>query len=200
MTGRDARPWDGHGGRYLDFLRGHLSPGRYAHSLRVAEAARGLAARHGADAERAWLAGLLHDCARDLPTPELIRTARERGLLDRAAAPLPELLHALVGAVVAREELGVEDEEVLRAIARHTTGEEGMGAVELAVFVADYVEPARSFPGVEEVRRLAEESLVGAALLAVEQTVARLAGAGRVVDGRSLRALEDLRQRARRSD
>ncbi len=182
--------------KLTDFVRGRLSPWRFHHSLRVAATARRLAARHGADPERAWLAGLLHDCARELPAADLVRAADRRGLLDQAGAPLPELLHALVGAAVAREELGIEDEEVLSAIARHTTGEAGMGAVELAVFVADYVEPGRSFPGVEEVRRVAEESLSRAALLALEQTVSRLAEAGRPVDARSVRALDDLRRRA----
>lgn len=183
--------------RYVEELRRRLSPWRFAHSLRVAETARRLADKHGLDGGRAWLAGLLHDYAREVPLAEMRRLARERGLEGVAAEPSVELLHGLVGSTLVRDELGVVDEEVLRAIARHTTGEAGMAGLELSVFVGDYAEPERTFAGVEEVRALAEASLEAAALRAVEQTVAHLSAAGRLVDERSLRALRDLRARVK---
>ncbi len=135
-----------------------LSPASLGHSERVAETARALATRFGADAERAALAGLLHDWSRDESTEGLLDFARRNGLpvcdVDRA---VPYLLHAGVAAAQVREAFPGIDPTVLDAIASHTLGEAGMTDLMRIVYIADTIEPARAFQGVEDLRRLASD-------------------------------------------
>ncbi len=173
-------------------VRSRLSARRFEHVLAVAETAARLASRYGADAERAWLAGLIHDYARELPPAEAVRLAAARGLLERVDEPSVALLHALLGAELAREELGIEDEQVLRAVACHTTGEAAMTTLDKVVYLADVIEPGRRFPGVERLRDLAWRDLDAAVLAALRQSVADLVRAGKKVDRRTLAAIASL--------
>ena len=128
-------------------LRAHLDQEhRYAHSVRVARCADLLAQRHGLDAAKARTAGMLHDLAR-LYTPErLLHECAQRGMpiapFERAH---PMLLHARLGAVLAREEFGIRDGDVLSAIEKHTTGAGEMSGLDCAVYLADSLEPNRRF-------------------------------------------------------
>lgn len=119
---------------------------RYAHSVRVARCADVLAQRHGADAKKARLAGLLHDLAR-LYTPEMLLAESEaRGLpISAAERAHPMLLHAKLGAAIARERFGVDDPQVLSAIEKHTTGAGEMSPLDCIVYLADSLEPGRTF-------------------------------------------------------
>jgi predicted HD superfamily hydrolase involved in NAD metabolism len=119
---------------------------RYQHSVRVARCAEELARRHGVDARKARLAGMLHDLAR-LYTPErLLAEASARGfIIGDAEREHPMLLHARLGAALAREEFGVEDDDVLSAIEKHTTGATAMSPLDCVVYLADSLEPNRSF-------------------------------------------------------
>ena len=154
------------------YARERLSDKRYAHTVRVAETAERLAKLHGLDPERARLAGLLHDTAREVGKEELLRVAEEDGLpVGDFERERPILLHGPVAAEFAREDLGVEDGEVLDAVRAHTTGEPGMGPLALALFVADKIEPGREQPGVEDLRELAPVSLHRAARAALEDSV-----------------------------
>ena len=104
-------------------LKSRLKPGRYEHSLGVAETAVFLAGRFHADVEKARLAGLLHDCARQYPNEQLIAEAERRGIgIGPVERAMPLLLHAYIGASLVREEYGVEDEEIARAIYCHKIG------------------------------------------------------------------------------
>ncbi|MGB8907656.1 MAG: bis(5'-nucleosyl)-tetraphosphatase (symmetrical) YqeK [Candidatus Cybelea sp.] len=120
---------------------------RYAHSVRVARCAEILAQRHSLDSRKARLAGMLHDLAR-LYTPErlLAESASRRFPIDAAAREHPVLLHARLGAAIARERFGVEDADVLSAIEKHTTGAQEMSPLDQAVYLADSLEPGRRFP------------------------------------------------------
>jgi predicted HD superfamily hydrolase involved in NAD metabolism len=144
------------------WLQERLSPHRYQHSLGVAATARELAERFGADADRAELAGLLHDAAREWRPPQLLEGAREAGLevtYMEEMAPMP-CLHGPLGAEVAKREFGVADAELLEAIAHHTMGRERMGLLERVVFLADAIEPNRpSMPYIDELRELAHKDL-----------------------------------------
>ena len=154
------------------YARGRLSDKRYAHTLRVAETAGRLAKLHGLDPVKARLAGLLHDTAREVGKEELLRVAGEDGLpVGEFERERPILLHGPVAAELAREDLGVEDGEVLDAVRMHTTGEPGMGPLALALFVADKIEPGREQPGVEDLRELAPVSLHCAARTALEDSI-----------------------------
>ena len=153
------------------YARERLSDKRYAHTLRVAETAEHLAKQHGLDPERARLAGLLHDTAREVGKEELLRVAEEDGIpVGDFERERPILLHGPVAAKLAREVLGVEDGEILDAVRVHTTGEPGMGPLALALFVADKIEPSREQPGVEDLRELAPVSLHRAARAALEDS------------------------------
>ena len=140
-------------------LSRRLKKSRYEHSLGVADTAAFLARRFGEDEARARTAGLLHDCAREFPNEAMRAEADARGIKYGAVEEsMPLLLHAPLGAAVARERYGADDEGVLRAIARHTVGGASMTALDKIVYFADMVEPTRDYPGVEELRRLAREA------------------------------------------
>lgn len=142
-----------------DALSRRLKRSRYEHSLGVADTAAFLARRFGEDEARARTAGLLHDCAREFPNEAMRAEADARGVSYGAVeASMPLLLHAPLGALLAREKYGAEDEAVLRAIARHTVGGASMTALDKIVYFADMVEPTRAYPGVEELRCLMREA------------------------------------------
>ncbi|MEW6545331.1 MAG: bis(5'-nucleosyl)-tetraphosphatase (symmetrical) YqeK [Bacillota bacterium] len=148
---------------------------RWAHSLGTATVARELAPRLGADPAKAWIAGLVHDIARDLPAGELLSLAGCFGILvDTVEREAPELLHGPVGAELARRELGVDDPEILDAVARHTVGGAGLRPLSLLLYLADFIEPNRDFPGVEEVRQTARRDPELAALWTMEKTLTYL--------------------------
>ena len=176
------------------YARERLSDKRYAHTVRVAETAERLAKLHGLDPERARLAGLLHDTAREVGKEELLRVAEEDGLpVGDFERERPILLHGPVAAEFAREDLGVEDGEVLDAVRAHTTGEPGMGLIALILFVADKIEPGREQPGVEDLRELAPVSLHRAARAALEDSVSYNERRDRPAHPKSRQTLEWLR-------
>lgn len=149
-----------------------LTPKRYTHSLNVMSTSIELAQKYGADAEKAGLAGLLHDCARDLKKDDLLALCEKYGIItDEITHEYPALLHGQLGACLARELYGAEDQEVLEAIACHTMGRSGMRIISRIVFLADYIEPGRHFPGVENIRLAAEESIEKAMLMGIDNTI-----------------------------
>jgi predicted HD superfamily hydrolase involved in NAD metabolism len=144
-------------------VRERLTPRRLEHSLRVAALAEELARRFGAAPEAAAVAGLLHDYCRELPAEPLLAAAGRHGIrVDTVAARRPAgLLHAPVAAAELRA-AGLVDAEVAGAIARHTVGGAGMTTLEQILYLADFCEPGRDFPGLDEVRALARDSLAAA--------------------------------------
>ncbi len=145
-------------------VREHLSQQhRYKHSVRVARCAELLAQRHGLDSRKARLAGMLHDLARLYSPARLIAECEARGLrIDPIEREHPVLLHARLGAAIARESFGVEDAEVLSAIEKHTTGAPEMSPLDCAVYLADSLEPGRTFPERGELWELALRDLTAA--------------------------------------
>jgi predicted HD superfamily hydrolase involved in NAD metabolism len=133
---------------------------RYAHSVRVARCADLLAQRHDIDSRKARLAGLLHDLARLYSPERLLAECAARGIrIGAVEREHPVLLHARLGAALARELFGVEDGEVLSAISKHTTGAREMSPLDCAVYLADSLEPSRSFPERGELWQLALRDL-----------------------------------------
>ena len=162
------------------FARERLSPKRYGHTLRVADTAEVLARTHGLDPDRARLSALLHDAAREMGSEEVLDLAERWGLpVGEPERENPKLLHGPVAAEMGRRELGVEDAEVLDAVREHTTGRPGMGPLSLALFVADKIEPARDYPSVGRVRRMAGEDLREAATESLRRSIAHNEERGR---------------------
>ena len=176
------------------YARERLSDKRYEHTLRVADAAERLARAHGLDRATTRLAALLHDSSREVEPEELLRLAEERGVpVGPPERESPKLLHGPVAAELAREDLGVESEDVLEAVRVHTTGAPGMGPVALAVFLADKIEPARDYPGIEELRDLARQDLKSAARVSLERAISHNEERGNRTHPDSLEALEWLK-------
>jgi predicted HD superfamily hydrolase involved in NAD metabolism len=177
------------------FARERLSEKRYGHTVRVAGTAEGLARKHGIDPAQTRLAALLHDAARETEPDEFLRLAKEWNLsVGEPERQSAKLLHGPVAAELARRELGVADEEVLEAIRVHTVGEARMGPLALALYVADKIEPARDYPSVDRLRRLAREDLRQAAIEALRRVVAYNEGRGRPVHPSSREMLEWLEE------
>ncbi|BAS28604.1 bis(5'-nucleosyl)-tetraphosphatase (symmetrical) YqeK [Limnochorda pilosa] len=161
----------------------------YEHSLGVAGTARVMAARFGADREAAHVAGLLHDLAKPLSPEALLKEAERSGIVvDEVERANPMLLHGPLAAELVREELGIADEQVLDAIRYHTTGRARMGLLEMIVYTADLIEPGRSYPGVEALRKLAGEDLAAACRAGLEQTLRYCLDRGWLIHPRSLEA------------
>ena len=156
----------------INKLKEKLPPNRFKHSLGVSETAVMLARKYGADPDKARIAGLLHDCARGMTPDDLLQRAETFGIVitdvDRRE---PVLLHAPVGAFIAKLDYGITDADVLMAITRHTTGGSGMSLLDDMIFLADFIEPGRSFSGVEKLRELAKKDLQEALLAAYDQTL-----------------------------
>ena len=146
-------------------IRGHLkeklSPMRYEHTLGVSFTCISLAMRYGYDLNKAELAGLLHDCAKCLSTEKKIGLCVKKNIdITEVEISNPGLLHAKAGMVLAEEEYGIKDTQILHAIRVHTTGEADMGLLDKILFVADYIEPNRcEAPRLEEIRKLAFSDL-----------------------------------------
>lgn len=133
-------------------LRAVLSQKRYCHSLAVASLAREMARAFGANEDKAYLAGLLHDCAK-LPERMAELTDKYADMLDSETLLCPPVVHAPLGAILAREEYGITDGEVLCAIARHTVAGEGMSLLDKIIYIADMAEAGRDFDGVDLIRK-----------------------------------------------
>jgi predicted HD superfamily hydrolase involved in NAD metabolism len=171
--------------------RSRLSEKRYGHTLRVADTAADLARVHGLDEERARLSALIHDAARESEPEEFLRLAEEWNLtVEEPERQSPKLLHGPVAAELARRELGVRDEEVLEAVRAHTTAKPEMGPLSLTLYVADKIEPARDYPSVERLRKLAREDLHAATTEALRRAIAHNEGRGKDVHPSSRAALE----------
>lgn len=152
---------------------------RYQHTVRVARCADVLAQRHGLDARKARLAGMLHDLARLYPGPRLISECELRSMpispFERAN---PVVLHARLGASIAQEAFGVHDPEVLSAIEMHTLGGESMSPLDCVVYLADGLEPGREYSGRHELWDLANRDLAAGMHGVLQSTLRHLARKG----------------------
>ena len=176
-------------------VRGRLSEHRLRHTLNVKEMALRLARRYGADEEKAAMAAILHDAAKEISKPELLRIMRDNAIIAKGAEKRPApVWHGVCAAILARTEWGVEDEENLSAIACHTTGKAGMTRLDKIIFLADMISAERSYPGVEELRALAMEDLDAAMIRALTMTIQFVEEKQAPVDEESRRALRWLQE------
>ncbi len=150
-----------------------LDPERYQHTLGVAYTASALAMRYETDIEKAFIAGLLHDCAKCIPNDEKRKLCEEYGIsLTETELAVPSLIHAKLGAYLAEHAYGIEDREILDAIRTHTTGEPKMNLLQKIIFTADYIEPNRNTaPNLQEIRQLSFTDLDRAICRILEDTL-----------------------------
>lgn len=151
-----------------------MSERRFKHVLGVEETAIALAKKYGASPEKASIAALTHDYAKERPDDEFIlvinRDGYDKELLNYGNA----IWHGLVGADFVSRELGITDGEILSAIRLHTTGAAQMSLLDKIIYVADYIEPGRTFPGVKEARELALLDLDEAVAFETKHTLEHL--------------------------
>lgn len=176
----------------LAYIRKNLKKSRYEHTLRVRDEAIRLAGRFGADAEKAETAAIFHDMAKNLPQDEMNALVREFGL-DEKYIDQPNLAHSKLAACLMRRDFGITDPDLLNAVSYHTTGRAGMSLLEKVVFLADAIEPERSYPSANEIRRIAEKDLDRACIRMLERTIAYLQRKRAVIDPDTQDALYDLK-------
>ncbi|MFD0588158.1 bis(5'-nucleosyl)-tetraphosphatase (symmetrical) YqeK [Paenibacillus sp. GCM10027627] len=158
----------------IERVKSEMPERRWRHTEGVMATSRELAVRFGEDADRAELAAILHDVAKFWPIARQESIITDNGLDQDVLRYDKELWHAPVGAWVAEHEYGVSDEGVLDAIRFHTSGRLGMSKLEKIVWLADYIEPGRDFPGVDAIRKLAAENLDEAVVAGLTGTISYL--------------------------
>lgn len=171
----------------------YLKHKRIPHVLGVEHEAIRLAERYGGDMDRIRVAALLHDCTKKLDMPTQLALCKKYGLeLDELEQKALKLLHSKTGAAIARDLYGVDD-EVYNAIYYHTTGRANMTHMEKIVYLADYIEPTRDFPGVDKLRKVCYEDLDKGLLMGLEMTIEEMAEMGNPVHHATLEARDALK-------
>lgn len=159
----------------LSKIKAVMSDKRFNHVLGVEQTAIELAERYGYDKEKAGLAGLLHDYAKEISDQEFLDLIDKYNLDPELKKWGNNVWHGMVGIYKIQEDLGVTDKDILHSIETHTVSSSQMSLLDKIVYVADYIEPGRRFPLVEEARAIAKESLDKAVAYETVHTVEHLA-------------------------
>ncbi|KYD10956.1 hypothetical protein B4102_1742 [Heyndrickxia sporothermodurans] len=155
----------------LQLVAEQLTEKRYIHTLGVVDTAVHLAEKYQVDVKKAELAAIFHDYAKFRPLNEMKQIIVQQKFDEQLLHYNPELWHAPVGAYLVQQEAGILDLDILDAIRYHTSGRKNMTDLEKVIYIADYIEPGRSFPGVEEARKIADKDLDEALLFSVRNTI-----------------------------
>lgn len=167
-------------------LKQKLSPKRYLHTIGVAYLASSLAMCHGTNHRDALVAGLLHDCAKNIPEDELLERCLKKHIkLSETEKRIPGILHAPYGAYLAKETYQITQEDILLAVRNHTLGRPSMSPLEQIVFLADYLETERTQPTephLDVIRKTAFENLDDATCLVCKNTLRYFEETGKDAD------------------
>ena len=154
-----------------EIVKNILSEKRYIHTLGVAETAKKLAEKLGVNPEKAYLAGMVHDIAKEMPVSEMLDFCNKHGIeLSGVERNNPALLHAPVGAVLIKD-YGIDDPEISDAVKYHTVGRAEMSLLEKIIYLSDMIEPSRNYKEVEMLRNLCEEDFYKAFEEALRQSM-----------------------------
>ncbi len=171
-----------------------LTPKRYLHTIGVAYLSTSLAMCYGISHRDALVAGLLHDCAKNLPEDAMLQQCLTMNLpLSEHEKRIPELIHAVYGAYLAKEEYKIIQEDILLAIRNHTLGRPQMSKLEQIVYLADYLEPERmqpTIPSLDELRSIAFQNLDKATYLVSENSIRYFESTGKDTDPMTYRVYE----------
>ncbi len=172
-----------------NYLKNNLKPSRYGHTLGVVNTSIKLAEIYGEDKNKAEIAALCHDVAKNMRDKELKKIIEDENIsLSIDEENTQELWHSIVAPIISRKVFEIEDEEILNAMRWHTTGKENMTNLEKIIYLADLIEPSRRFDGVDEIRELAYKDLDAAMLKALTHTTIYLLTKGCAVDINSVKA------------
>ena len=157
----------------IEKLKGTLSEKRFNHTMGVAKEAVRLAKHYGGDEEKAYIAGLLHDCAKEISYEDSLKLIEEKRIeADELLRQCRGIVHGPVGEYLAKEEYGVTDKEILSAIRYHSTGRSNMTLLEKIIFLADFIEPGRKFEDIDKAREIAYEDIDDAIIFTCNKILA----------------------------
>lgn len=168
--------------KYINLIKNSMSEYRFHHSMCVAKKARELAIKHGEDADRAYLAGILHDITKEMPAPEQEKLIEENGhTLTFVEKGNHRVYHQMSGAAYVKNVLGIDDVDVIGAIRYHTTGRADMTKFEMIVYLADFTSEDRSYPDVDIMRKETDKDLLSGMLYSLRHTIISVAGENRLL-------------------
>lgn len=178
---------------YIDIVSKRLKPSRMKHTLGVMKKAKELSEIYGVSSEKAMIAAVLHDYAKNLSDDELKKYIEDRSIeVDKESNMNISLMHGIVGSYMVKEELGIEDKEILDAISYHTFGRENMSLIEKIVFLADAIEDGRDYEGVEDIREVSRTDIDRAIVLSIENTLMYVLKNGHIIHLNSVRLRNEL--------
>lgn len=164
------------------YIREKLEPERFNHVLGVVDSAAKLAEAYDGNIEKAVIGAMIHDCAKNMTDEEIMNIVESNGYeADWVSKRSPQLLHGLAGGLIGKNLMGINDGEIFEAVRYHTTGRRNMSLLDKIIYLADYIEPGRNFPGVEELRKLAFEDIDKAVLAALNNTIAHVIKKGQLL-------------------
>ncbi|HAM81314.1 bis(5'-nucleosyl)-tetraphosphatase (symmetrical) YqeK [Ornithinibacillus bavariensis] len=179
----------------IAIIEPYLTKPRFEHTLRVAETAVKLASKYDVSVEKAELAAIFHDYCKYRSLEEMARIIEASSLPKDLLEYHHELWHGPVASLLIEQEYGIEDQDIKNAIYYHTTGRANMSKMEMVVFVADYIEPGRSFEGLDEVREMAEKELIRTTWMVSRNTIQFLMGKKSRIYPDTFHAYNDLTKR-----
>jgi len=174
-------------------LKKIVTPKRFQHSQGVRYEARKLAKKYGADEEKAELAGLVHDCAKDFEYPQMLKMCEHYGVvLDNVSINEQKLIHSQLGAMYAKKVFNIDDEEIYDAVFYHTTAKANMSVLTKIIYIADYIEPNRTFEGVDSLRQTAYIDIDNAILAGLDFTINHLTNENKMLHPETINARNDI--------
>ncbi|MBR6693981.1 MAG: bis(5'-nucleosyl)-tetraphosphatase (symmetrical) YqeK [Clostridia bacterium] len=178
---------------YKQILRMRLKPDRYEHSLCVADEAKRLALKYGGDADKCYLAGLLHDITKNSPREEHLQLFSDFGIiLSSVELNAIKLWHAMSGTLFVEHKLGITDKEILTAIRYHTTARASMTLTDKILYLADFTSADRDYDDVDVMRGLVDDSLEAALRYALSYSIVDLINKGKPIHPDTLEAYNEI--------
>lgn len=172
-----------------EYIKKVLTNKRYIHTLGVISVAKKLAQINNADEKKAEIAALCHDIAKYISKEEAIKIMKENNIaLTEGEQKTPDLWHSILGPIIAKKELKIDDKEILDAIRYHTTGKEDMSLLEKIIYIADMIEPSRVFEGIEEIRELTMQDLDEGVILGLDFSIKFLLSKKVLIDINTIKA------------
>lgn len=171
------------------YLKSNLKENRYIHTLGVVDTAKKLAKLNGISEEKAEIAGLAHDVAKNLSKDKIKEMMQENNIvLSDVEENNPNLWHSIVGPIEAKNKLGIEAEEILDAIRWHTTGKINMSILTKIIYIADMIEPGRDFEGIESLRKITFRNLDEGVYYGLNSSIEILLERNLLIDENTIRA------------